>query len=138
LCFVSLIALAILNILNVIKSKKNISENNDDLKENKGIILKKTLVGLALIGILVTPIIGASATITYKVNETIPSAGGNMGKNNSSNTKLIEFLKKNKTNEKYSLVVSSARSSQDIIIQTGGSVRALGGFSGSDNILTNG
>ena len=55
---------------------------------------------------------------------------------NSTNTKLIEFLKSNKTNEKYLLVVSSARSAQDIIIQTGESVMALGGFSGSDKILT--
>ena len=75
LCFASSVILAILNILNVIKSKKNTSENNDDLKENKDIKLKKTLVGIALIGILVTPFIGASAAITHKLNETIPAAG---------------------------------------------------------------
>jgi len=150
LCFVSSIALAILNILNILKNKKNTFENYDDLKENKGIILKKTLAGIALIGILVTPFIGASATITHKINDTIPAAGlellsntqkgdfggGNGARTNSTNTKLIEFLKSNQTNEKYLLAVSSARSAQDMIIQTGESVMAIGGFSGSDNILT--
>ncbi|WP_160686530.1 glycosyltransferase family 39 protein [Clostridium sp. C2-6-12] len=138
-------ASVILSILNVTKSK-----NNDDVKDNKNTKLKKGLVGIALIGILVTPFIGASAAITHSVNSTIPCAGlellsnsekggfgGGMGdKINSGNTKLIEFLKSNKTIEKYLLVVSSSQSAQNIIIQTGESVMALGGFSGSDNILT--
>ena len=150
LCFGASAILAILNILSVIKSKNNTYENNDDLKENKNIKLKKALVGIALISILVTPFIGASAAITHSVNSTIPCAGlellsnsekggfggGNGDQINSGNTKLIEFLKSNKTNEKYSLVVSSSQSAQNIIIQTGESVMALGGFSGSDNILT--
>ena len=150
LCFGASAILAIFNILSVIKSKNNTYENNDDLKENKNIKLKKALVGIALISILVTPFIGASAAITHSVNSTIPCAGlellsnsekggsgrGNGDQINSGNTKLIEFLKSNKTNEKYSLVVSSSQSAQNIIIQTGESVMALGGFSGSDNILT--
>lgn len=147
-CFVSSAILVILNISNIITSK-----NNYTLKENKDTKLKKILVGFAFIGVLVTPFIGASAVLTHKVNETIPSAGlellsstqrddfggGNItnGKNtNTTNTKLIEFLKKNKADEKYLLVVSSSKGAQDIIIQTGESVMALGGFSGSDNILT--
>jgi 4-amino-4-deoxy-L-arabinose transferase-like glycosyltransferase len=150
LSFVSSAALAIWNILNTIKSKKNIFENNDGLKESKDIKLKKAVVGIAIIGILITPFIGASAVINHKLNDTIPSAGlellsntqkgdfggGNMANTNSSNTKLIEFLKGNKINEKYLLVVSSARNAQDMIIQTGESVMALGGFSGSDKTLT--
>jgi 4-amino-4-deoxy-L-arabinose transferase-like glycosyltransferase len=150
LCFISSAILVIWNILNVTKSKKNIHENNDSLKESRDTKLKKAVVGIALIGILITPFIGASAVITHKLNDTIPSAGlellsntqkGNfdgvsMSNTNSSNTKLIEFLKSNKTNEKYLLVVSSARNSQDIIIQNDESIMALGGFSGSDKILT--
>jgi len=150
LCFLSSVILGIWNVLNAIKGKKNGSENNDDLKEIKNIKAKKILVGIAFMGILITPIIGVSATITHKLNETIPAAGlellsntqkgsfggGNMTNTSSQNTKLSEFLKNNITNEKYSLVVSSARSSQDLIIQNGESVMALGGFSGSDNILT--
>jgi 4-amino-4-deoxy-L-arabinose transferase-like glycosyltransferase len=149
LCFTSSVILAIWNIINVIKSKKNIYKN-DDLKQMKYIKIKKVLVGIALIGILVTPFIGASVMITHKLNDSIPSAGlellsnkekanfggGNMPNSSSSNTKLIEFLQSHKTNEKYSLVVSSSRSAQNMIIQNGESVMALGGFSGSDSILT--
>lgn len=98
-------------------------------------------------GILVTPAIGASTPIYNKLNAVTPSAGLELlssnkaprfgGKEfNSKNTKLIEFLQSNKTNEKYLLVVSSANEAQDIIINTGESVMALGGFSGSDKILT--
>ena len=147
LCFVSSTILAIWNILNATKNKKNNYANNDDLKDIK---LKKVLVKTALLGIIVTPLIGSSAVITHKVNETIPCAGlellsnsskGDFGakneaKTNSGNTKLIEFLKENITNEKYSLVVSSSQSAQEMIIQNGESVMTLGGFSGSDNILT--
>ncbi len=150
LCFASSAILAIWNILDAIKNKKNFSRNNDDLNKCKNIKLKKSLVIIALIGILITPFIGASAVITHGVNGTMPSAGlellsntekgkaggGNMTQTNSVNTKLIEFLKSNTINEKYLLAVSSARSSQDIIIETGESVMAFGGFSGSDNILT--
>jgi len=147
--FTSSVILTIWNILNFIKGKKRISENNTDLKEIKYIKIKKVLVGISIIGILVTPFIGASAMITHKLNDSIPSAGLellsnteksnfggiNMPNSSSSDTKLYEFLQSHKTNEKYSLVVSSSRSAQNMIIQNGESVMALGGFSGSDNIL---
>ncbi|MDR3596747.1 glycosyltransferase family 39 protein [Clostridium sp.] len=143
LCFA---ASAILVVLTFIKKNRNI-----DLNENKNMHFKKILVGIATIGILVTPFIGASATITHSVNSTIPCAGlellsnGKTGSlngtpfgrsNGTDSSKLINFLKSNKTTEKYLLVVSSSQSADNIIIQTGESVMALGGFSGSDNILT--
>ncbi|EHI99801.1 glycosyl transferase family 39 [Clostridium sp. DL-VIII] len=145
LCFAASAILAILNIRTFIKSKNNIN-----LDDNKNMNLEKVLLGIATIGILVTPFIGASAAITHSVNSTIPCAGlellssgeksmGGMsfgGGNNVSSSKLIDFLKNNITTEKYSLVVSSSQSADSIIIQSGESVMALGGFSGSDNILT--
>lgn len=149
LCFVASAILAALNIKNIAKAKKHIIEdNNTDLNKNKNMKLSRTLVSIALIGTLVTPLIGASAPISHKLSAVTPSAGlellsseqrnnfgGGSGPNNN-NTKLIEFLKSHKTNEKYLLVVSSAGSAQDIIVNTGESVMALGGFSGSDKILT--
>ncbi len=149
LCFVASAVLAALNIINVVKMKKYIAEDNDtDLNKNKNMKLSKVLVSIALIGTLVTPLIGASAPISHKLSAVTPSAGlellssgqrNNFGGGsgfNSGNTKLVEFLKSHKTNEKYLLVVSSAGSAQDIIVNTGESVMALGGFSGSDKILT--
>lgn len=146
LCFAASVILAILNMVTFIKRK-----NNTDLDENKNANVLKVLVGIATVGILVTPFIGASAAITHSVNSTIPCAGLELLSNgersglggtpfgrteNVSNSKLINFLKSNKTNEKYLLVVSSSQSADSIIIQTGEPVMALGGFSGSDKTIT--
>lgn len=149
LCFASSAIFIILNLLNLAKNK-NTFENLNYLKNAKNAKLKSILLGIGLTGILVTPFVGSSAAITHRISGTIPCAGlellsnneqnnfgrGNMSKVDSNNPKLIEFLQSNKTNEKYLLVVSSAQSAQDMIIQTGESIVALGGFSGSDNILT--
>ncbi|OOM74265.1 undecaprenyl phosphate-alpha-4-amino-4-deoxy-L-arabinose arabinosyl transferase [Clostridium puniceum] len=145
LCFVASAILAILNLLTLIKEK-----NNSDINNNKNMNFKKVLVGIATVGILVTPFIGASAAITRSVNSTIPCAGLELlsnetktpvgmsfgRENNLESSKLINFLKSNKTNEKYLLVVFSSQSADNIIIQTGEAVMALGGFSGSDKIIT--
>lgn len=149
LCFAASAILAAWNIKNIVKAKKQLVEDkNINLNRNKNINLRKVLVSIALIGTLVTPFIGASAPISHKLSAVTPSAGlellsngqrDNFGGGNGSgsvNTKLVEFLKSHKTNEKYLLVVSSAGSAQDIIVNTGESVMALGGFSGSDKILT--
>lgn len=145
LCFA---ASAILAISNLIKGKKNKAEDSDNgLEQNKDLSIKKVLVVIALIGTLVTPLIGSSAVLYHSVGN-LPVAGlellstgnkvGNFGGGNaeSVNTKLVQFLKNNRTSEKYLLAVSSSQSADNIIIQTGESVMALGGFSGSDNILT--
>jgi len=119
------------------------------LKKNENAKLKKTLVITALIGLLITPIVWSGTTMFYPVNGSMPSAGleltsskndgadFKMGSSNGSNTKLIEFLKTHNTIEKYFLAVStSSGTASDIIIKTGESVMSLGGFLGSDKILT--
>jgi 4-amino-4-deoxy-L-arabinose transferase-like glycosyltransferase len=108
--------------------------------------LKMILVSIAFIGILVIPSVGSFAALNHTISGTIPAAGLELlsngqaevrGMNSSgSNSKLIKFLKDNITTEKYSLVVSSSQSAQDLIINGGQSVMALGGFSGGDNILS--
>jgi len=73
-----------------------------------------------------------------------PSAGlelfSNKQKENSnisSNLKLIKFLKTNRKNEKYLVEVPSAIIyGSNLILATGEPVLTLGGFSGSDPILT--
>lgn len=82
----------------------------------------------------------------YSISK-FPSAGlelsatkqtGNLNKetSNSGNTKLIQFLKSHKTNEKYILVVASTNGyASDIIIKSGEAVMPLGGFFGTDNVI---
>lgn len=143
LCFVSSIMLIMIKLVQ--------GKDESNLKNNKSVKLKKGLVGIGLIGILITPLIGSIAPISHKLNSTIPCAGlelllnnnerDGLGKEsfksqNNSNTKLIEFLESHKTNEKYLLAVSSSQSVDNVIIETGEPVMAIGGFSGSDNILS--
>ncbi|WP_195510293.1 glycosyltransferase family 39 protein [Clostridium tyrobutyricum] len=141
LCFA---ASAILIIHKIVKKQV--------LNKAENIKFSKVLVILALVGILTTPAIGASAAITHSLSSSIPSAGLELLSNNSSKSgdsmmgsgrngsgndqKLIEFLDKNVKTEKYALVVSSANNAGNIIIESGKSIMAIGGFAGSDNIIS--
>lgn len=137
LCFVSSI---ILCILNVAKSPKT-----DSVK------LKKIILSLALVGLFITPFIGSSTVLFNTLSSSFPAAGlellsssqgqeqamnGDSSGKDNVNSKLITFLLAHKTTEKYLLVVSSSNSAADIIIKTGESVMSLGGFLGSDNIVS--
>ncbi len=137
LCFASA---ALLIIYRIVK-RVNLEQCNNGR-------VAKIFTALALIGILVTPAIGSAATITHSLS-SLPAAGlellsnsksGNSGMNggesSSKNSKLIKFLDSHISNEKYALVVSSSATAEDIIIESGKSVMALGGFSGSDKILS--
>lgn len=144
LCFVASAILAALNLLTLTNKNNNI--NLDDIKNMRS---KKIIATITTVSILVTPFIGASAAITHSVNSSIPVAGLELlsngektfvkvplsRENSVSSSKLINYLKSNKTTEKYLLVVSSSQSADSIIIQTGEPVMALGGFS-NDKILT--
>lgn len=63
-------------------------------------------------------------------------SGGSPGSGESVDEELLSYLEKNNTGEKYLFAVSSATSAQSYIIKTGKAVMAMGGFSGSDPILT--
>ncbi|EWH20773.1 glycosyltransferase family 39 protein [Bacillus haynesii] len=63
-------------------------------------------------------------------------SGGGPGSGESVDEDLLSYLEKNNTGEKYLFAVSSATSAQSYIIKTGKAVMAMGGFSGSDPILT--
>lgn len=120
------------------------------IKQQGNMKLKKTILAMALIGNLITPAVWSGTTMFYTMSGTFPSAGielassngmmGGKGTNTSGNdtaARLVAYLKKNTTNEKYLVAVQSSNSyASDIIINYGESVMTLGGFSGSDNILT--
>ncbi|MFL0267032.1 glycosyltransferase family 39 protein [Candidatus Clostridium radicumherbarum] len=152
LCFGASIVLSILKFM----EKNDFASENDinDVKQNKNLKLKQTAVSIALIGLLVTPLVGSAAAMFYGLNGSFPAAGlellssnqaegrmmaGNIGITigGSGNSALINFLLKNKTSsQKYLLVVSSANDAADIIINTGESVMAIGGFLGNDKSIT--
>ena len=73
-------------------------------------------------------------------NQQGPGAGGFQGQGmtaSNGDTKLIEFLQKNKTaKQKYLLVVSNSNSAADIITNTGEPVMSLGGFLGNNKAIT--
>jgi len=62
-------------------------------------------------------------------------AGGAIG-GNTTNTALISYLEAHEGNATYLVAVSSSNEADSIILATNKAVMALGGFSGSDPILT--
>ncbi|AJA48691.1 hypothetical protein CPAST_c26230 [Clostridium pasteurianum DSM 525 = ATCC 6013] len=116
--------------------------------KDKYLDLKKIFSCIAIIGFLAAPFTGSAALLSGGGNGSSPygglellSEGGmgvRMGNNGlNSNTKLIEFLQKNKTSkQKYLLVVSNSNSASDIIINTGEPVMSIGGFLGKNNAIT--
>jgi 4-amino-4-deoxy-L-arabinose transferase-like glycosyltransferase len=80
-----------------------------------------------------------------KSNAPSGSSGGNSAGNatrsgssglESSSSKLISFLEKNNTGEKWLIAVPDASEAEPIILATGKPVIAIGGFSGNDNTMT--
>lgn len=102
------------------------------------------ITSIAFIGILIAPMVWSSTTLFYPMNGSSPAAGlelasGKQGRNfsNSSNFKLIQFLEANKQNEQYLVAVPSAMTyASDLILKTGEPVMTIGGFSGSDKIIS--
>jgi len=115
-----------------------------NLTKNTNESLTKSLVIIALVGILAAPTVWSFTPIFYQMNGNSPSAGLELARNNRNSesnvrndSKLIKFLESNRKNEKYLVMVPSATSyGSNLILETGEPVMALGGFSGSDPILT--
>lgn len=113
-------------------------------RRRRNALYQKILVGVAFIGILIAPLVWSFTTLYYPMDGSSPSAGlelaanrQNMHSNVGNNSKLIQFLEKNKRNEKYLVVVPSALAyASDLILKVGEPVMTLGGFSGSDEVLT--
>lgn len=119
--------------------------------------LKNGLIVISIIGCLIIPLIGSSASLVYKTDGIFKGAGlqlfesktqqnvNNYMKNygvefggSEDLSKFINFLNENKgENQEYLLVTPSASVyAQNIILDTGDKVMALGGTTGNDDILT--
>lgn len=127
----------ILALVNITRSKDNIASNTK---------LNKILTGIAFTGILIAPTVWSFTPMFHQMNGSSPSAGlelfsskqqGYRTTITTDNSKLIKFLEANRKNEKYLVEVPSAMTyGSDLILKTGEPILTLGGFSGSDPILT--
>jgi 4-amino-4-deoxy-L-arabinose transferase-like glycosyltransferase len=67
---------------------------------------------------------------------TARNATAYTGQGSATDTALINYLLTHTTNETWILATPSSQSASPIIVATGKPVMAIGGFSGSDRILT--
>jgi 4-amino-4-deoxy-L-arabinose transferase-like glycosyltransferase len=119
--------------------------------------LEKTAVAIGLAGLILAPFAWAGTPMIHGGVPAMPFAGPELSNRNANGAgvnapapmmrpgamnegfrpeKLIDFLRKNRRNEKYLVAVPTAREAWDIILETGAPVMAMGGFLGSDKILT--
>lgn len=103
-------------------------------------------VVLALIGIMATPAVWSTIPVLQNTESQLPTAGptneggfGNIGRNTLSasvDTKLISYLEAHQGTTKFLVAISSSMQGDPLILATNKPVMALGGFGGSDPILT--
>lgn len=113
-------------------------------------LVSKMRSGLAAAGILVllvAPFYWSLTPILYGDNSSLPQAGPSQqafgqrqgrgdGMNSGINEQLLAYVTSHNTGEKFLFATTSAATAEPYIIKTGKAVMAMGGFSGSDPILT--
>lgn len=118
--------------------------------------IKKKVLAIAIIGILITPLIGSGDTLFYAMNGNAAEAGLQLipdsnskviNANNAVSNKewneniksLVGYLDSHEKGEKYLLVtensIDTSQYAESIIINYGKSVMALGGFAGADDVV---
>lgn len=96
-------------------------------------------VAISIAGTLIAPVYWISSSISASnFNAQTPSVGPNAktGKSTEDVTRLIRYLERNNTGEKFLVAVSGASEAEPIILATGKPVMAIGGFSGTARTLT--
>jgi 4-amino-4-deoxy-L-arabinose transferase-like glycosyltransferase/putative flippase GtrA len=98
-------------------------------------------VSLVLLGLLAAPTVWSAYPALANTAPDLPEAGlaSGMGSGNSYdqvNAQLVAYLGANQGAATYLVAVPSSQESAPIIIATGKAVMTLGGFNGSDSILT--
>lgn len=126
----------------------------------KGKLIRSASVA-GLLVLLATPLYWAATPLLYGDNAMMPAAGpqttggfggmpgGMQGQmpgqmpgrgpgemQDNVDSKLLVYLEANNTGEKFLFATSNAGTAETYIIKTGKAVMAMGGFSGSDPILT--
>lgn len=97
----------------------------------------------SLFALLLAPTYWALTPMMYGGNSALPEAGPQLKTNSGGgfadatvNEKLISYLEKNSSGTEFLFGTTDASTAAPYIIKTGESVMALGGFNGTDPILT--
>jgi 4-amino-4-deoxy-L-arabinose transferase-like glycosyltransferase len=99
-------------------------------------------VSIALLALILTPAVWSTIPVLAGETASLPVAGASgqtgfgLGVTSSVDSALISYLEAHKGNAKYLVAVASSNEADSIILETNQPVMALGGFSGSDPILT--
>src|SRR6266851_3778359 len=98
---------------------------------------------VALLALMLTSAVWSTIPVLADQAVSLPAAGpsgqiggGFVGSRSTANTALIKYLEAHKGSAKYLVAVVSSNEADSIILETNQPVMALGGFSGSDPILT--
>jgi 4-amino-4-deoxy-L-arabinose transferase-like glycosyltransferase len=97
---------------------------------------------VALLALMLTSAVWSTIPVLANETSMLPVAGasgqssGGLGRSSSVDTALIKYLEAHKGSAKYLVAVVSSNEAESIILATNQPVMALGGFSGSDPILT--
>jgi 4-amino-4-deoxy-L-arabinose transferase-like glycosyltransferase len=104
------------------------------------------IVLFGLLGLMITSAVWSTIPVLQNSESEIPTAGpsasGGFGAitsgsgGTSVDTKLVSYLEAHQGNAKYLLAVSSSMQADSLILATNKPIMAMGGFSGSDPILT--
>lgn len=108
-------------------------------------VLLPTL-SIGVLVLLIGPAVWAAIPVVQNVSAQLPIAGpsqdggfggfGGGGRAGNTNTLLIRYLEANQGNATYLVATASSNTADEIILATNKPVMALGGFTGSDPILT--
>ncbi len=130
-------------ILVLAKSLPKVYQSGERDKEMRQAILLKVGSVLSIISVLATPVYYTITTVTQTHVGSIPTAGpsstaliGSNNENAEAESALVTFLLANSSESTWIAAVNSANESAAIQISTEKPVAALGGFNGSDPVLT--
>lgn len=116
------------------------------VRRNGSARLTKILTAVGLAALLAAPGIWSLTPILYGSQTSLPYAGPELERGGGSGMdgregdvdyeSLIDFLTDSNSGEKFLVAVPSSRYAETIILETGKPVMSVGGFMGSDKILT--
>ena len=140
-----LVVLGILGVGTLVVARLLPHLNLGELSKDRLLI---TSVGIGMLAILIAPAVwGAIPVMAHTQGDVLsagPQGGGDFGSfggrnaaNSNANAKLISYLEANQGNATFLVAVPSSQGITDqLIIATNKPIMSLGGFSGSDPILT--